>query len=48
MPEPSKEAPLPEMLVEGVVAPRLFQTGDGDDEDGETRDGTVASSTTMS
>ncbi|KUO17581.1 hypothetical protein AQJ91_29750 [Streptomyces dysideae] len=52
VPEPSKEPPLPDMLVEGVVDPRLFHTDDdGDDEDdrdGETRDGTVASSTTMS
>ena len=48
VPEPSKESPLPEMLVEGVVDPRLFDKGDGDVEDGETRDGTVASSTTMS
>ncbi|MEV6946347.1 hypothetical protein AB0N07_31045 [Streptomyces sp. NPDC051172] len=48
VPEPSKEPPLPEMLVEGVVDPRLFHPGAGDVEDGETRDGTVASSTTMS
>jgi transposase/uncharacterized coiled-coil protein SlyX len=48
VPEPSKEPRLPEMLVEGVVDPRLFHTGDGDVEDGETRGGTVASSTTMS
>ncbi|WP_316780566.1 hypothetical protein [Streptomyces sasae] len=38
---------MPEMLVEGVVDFRLFREDDGDDEDGETRDGTVASSTTM-
>lgn len=50
VPEPSKEPPLPDMLVEGVVDPRLFHADDGDDndKDGETRDGTVASSTTMS
>ncbi|MGC9543286.1 hypothetical protein [Streptomyces sp. UG1] len=43
---------MPEMLVEGVVDPRLFHTEDDDDDgggrDGETRDGTVASSITMS
>ncbi|KUN00749.1 hypothetical protein AQI95_33935 [Streptomyces yokosukanensis] len=48
VPEPSKEPPLPDMLVEGVVEPRLFLTDDDEDGDGETRDGTVASSTTMS
>ncbi|MFD8395121.1 hypothetical protein ACFV2N_39525 [Streptomyces sp. NPDC059680] len=46
--EPSKEAPLPDMLVEGVVDPRLFHTDDDNDRDGEVRDGTVASRTTMS
>lgn len=48
VPEPSKEPPLPDMLVEGVVEPRLFLTDDDEDGGGETRDGTVASSTTMS
>ncbi|MFF0789000.1 hypothetical protein [Streptomyces spiralis] len=48
VPEPSKEPPLPDILVEGVVEPRLFLTDDDEDGDGETRDGTVASSTTMS
>ncbi|WTW20764.1 recombinase family protein [Streptomyces sp. NBC_00019] len=50
VPEPSNEPPLPDMLVEGVVDPRLFHTDDGDDNDrdGETRVGTVASRTTMS
>jgi hypothetical protein len=46
--EPSKEPPLPDMLVEGAVEPRLFLRNDDDDWDGETRDGTVASSTAMS
>ncbi|MGW7524593.1 hypothetical protein [Streptomyces sp. NPDC054783] len=44
--EPSKEPPLPDMLVEGVVDPRLFHTDDDNDRDGETRGGTVASRTT--
>ncbi|MGW1167486.1 hypothetical protein [Streptomyces sp. NPDC002550] len=48
VPEPSKEPPLPDMLVEGVVEPHLFLTDDDEDRDGETRDGTVASRTTMS
>nr|WP_048580283.1 hypothetical protein [Streptomyces viridochromogenes] len=48
VPEPSKEPPLPDMLVEGVVDPRSFHADNDDDRDGETRDGTVASSTTMS
>ncbi|MEV5878837.1 hypothetical protein AB0L75_32385 [Streptomyces sp. NPDC052101] len=48
VPEASKEPPLPDMLVEGVVEPHLFPTDDDEDGDGETRVGTVASSTTMS
>ncbi len=48
VPEPSKEPPLPDMLIEGVVDPRLFHTDDDDDRDGETRVATVASSATMS
>jgi DNA invertase Pin-like site-specific DNA recombinase/transposase/uncharacterized coiled-coil protein SlyX len=42
VPEPSQELPLPDMLIDGAIDPRLFLADD------ETGHGTVASSTTMS